>query len=98
MIDIVERLRAAPRQPDCPHGLRPKACKDCEIAELEAEKQALREALSKTYAHLLLAWGDKCYDGPGILSKPSTEKALKVARSVLCATRGNPPGKPESSS
>jgi len=45
MSDIVERLRQAPRQPDCPHGLRHKACKDCDIAELEAEIDRLREAL-----------------------------------------------------
>lgn len=47
MTDIVERLRQAPRQPDCPHGLRPKSCKDCDIAELEAEIDRLRAALEE---------------------------------------------------
>lgn len=45
MTKIVDRLRNAPRQPDCPHGLRPKSCKDCDIAGLEAEIERLRASL-----------------------------------------------------
>lgn len=44
MSDIVERLRKAPR-----HGLRPKSCKDCEIAGLEAENKRLRKLIFEGY-------------------------------------------------
>lgn len=38
--DIIQKLRNAPRQPDCKHGNRPKSCLECDIEELEAEATA----------------------------------------------------------
>lgn len=38
--DIIQKLRDAPRRPDCKHGNRPKSCLECEIEELEAEATA----------------------------------------------------------
>lgn len=47
--DIIQKLRDAPRQPDCKHGNRPKCCHECDIEELEAERAKLLEALTRIY-------------------------------------------------
>lgn len=38
--DIIDKLRNAPRRPDCKHGNRPKSCLECDIEELEGENTA----------------------------------------------------------
>lgn len=50
MTDIVDKLRNAPRQPDCKHGNRPKSCLECDIEELEAENTASMTEITRLRA------------------------------------------------
>ncbi len=85
--DIIQKLRDAPRRPDCKHGNRPKSCLECDIEELEAENTA-----SMTEIASLRAENERMRDCllgiglPGnriIYCRDGHEQAVLLARAAL---------------